>query len=52
MHVQTTHQQRTAMAIPPEKYFTATAYGMVGTGRSPSEAKRDLMEKIRQAGEA
>jgi hypothetical protein len=34
-----------------DRTFTATAYGMVGTGRTPTEAKQDLMEKIRQAGE-
>lgn len=38
---------------PPDepRVFTATAYGMVGTGPSPAAAKADLMEKVRQAGE-
>jgi hypothetical protein len=38
---------------PPEpQSFTATGAGMVGTGRTPQEARQDLMEKIRQAREA
>lgn len=32
--------------------FTIHGYGMVGTGRTPEAAKKDLLEKIRQAGEA
>lgn len=31
--------------------FTSIGMGMVGTGRTPQDAKRDLWEKIRQAGE-
>jgi len=34
-----------------EKVFTQTALGLVGTGRTPADARSDLMEKIRQAGE-
>ncbi|UIY29202.1 hypothetical protein LZK73_21960 [Neorhizobium galegae] len=34
-----------------EKVFTQTAMGLVGTGRTPQDARRDLMEKIKQAGE-
>ena len=30
--------------------FTASGYGMVGTGRTPREAQMDLMEKIREQG--
>jgi hypothetical protein len=52
--------QSTALAIytPPsvpalynENIFTATALGLVGTGRTPQAARADLMEKIRQSGE-
>lgn len=35
----------------PEVY-TMVGYGMVGTGRSPEEAKADLFEKIKLAGQA
>ena len=35
----------------PEVY-TMCGYGMVGTGRTPGEAKADLFEKIRTAGQA
>ncbi|CAH0342316.1 hypothetical protein RHI9324_05496 [Rhizobium sp. CECT 9324] len=38
-------------ALVNEAIFTATALGLVGTGRTPQDARRDLMEKIRQSGE-
>jgi len=31
-----------------DKVFTATALGLVGTGRTPQAARTNLMEKIRQ----
>lgn len=37
---------------PPERVYTATGYGVVGQGRTPEEAKRDLLEKMREAREA
>ena len=32
--------------------YTMCGYGMVGTGRTPGEAKADLFEKIKTAGQA
>lgn len=43
--------------VPPKvmpqeaKLYTAVALGLVGTGKTPTEARQNLFEKIRQAGE-
>lgn len=52
-----THTQPSNLLIksppPPENterlyYATATGFGLVGTGKTPSAANADLMQKIRE----
>lgn len=50
-HTQHTHTPPPQALKPDEKVYTAVALGLVGTGRTPTEAKYDLMSKIRQTGE-
>jgi hypothetical protein len=36
----------------PERVYLKHGYGMVGQGKSPEEAQKDLWEQLRQAREA